>query len=68
MGKNKLIAYTDYAWDQDERKSTPGYIFYLGSEVDSWSFRKQPIISLSTTDAEFIDAASCDYLFVWVLE
>ena len=60
-GKLKLIGYTDsdYAGDVEDRKSTSGYVFMLSSGAISWSSKKQPIVTLSTTEAEFITAASC---------
>ncbi|MCI19204.1 copia-type polyprotein, partial [Trifolium medium] len=50
---------SDYAGDLDDRKSTSGYIFKFGSSAISWSSKKQPILTLSTTEAEFVAAASC---------
>ncbi|RDX74673.1 hypothetical protein CR513_45548, partial [Mucuna pruriens] len=57
----ELLAYidSDYARDLDDRKNTSGYVFLLCSNTVSWSSRKQPIVNLSTTEAEFISAASC---------
>ncbi|XP_058784263.1 uncharacterized mitochondrial protein AtMg00810-like [Vicia villosa] len=57
---NELIAYTDsnYAGDIDDRKSTSGYVFMFSSGAVSWSSKKQPVVSLSTTEAEFIAAAA----------
>ena len=44
---------------EESRRSTTGYvILYEGSPV-SWCTRKQPIVSLSTTEAEYIAAADC---------
>ncbi|XP_040863463.1 secreted RxLR effector protein 161-like [Glycine max] len=55
-----LIAYldSDYAGDVNDRRSTLGYVFVLGSGAVSWSSKKQPVVTLSTTEAEFIAAAS----------
>ncbi|MCI44211.1 hypothetical protein A2U01_0065450, partial [Trifolium medium] len=50
---------SDYAGDLDDRKSTSGYVFKLGNGAISWSSKKQPIVTLSTTEAEFVAAASC---------
>ncbi|CAJ2670756.1 unnamed protein product [Trifolium pratense] len=64
----QLSAWTDsdYAGDLDDRKSTSGYLFMLGSGAISWSSRKQPIVTLSTTEAEFVAAASCSCQCVWL--
>ena len=66
-GDDKFIGYTDsdYAGDQDDRKSTSGYVFMNSSAV-SWSSKKQPVVTLSTTEAEFIAAASSACQAVWL--
>lgn len=65
---DELIAYTDndYAGDLEDRKNTSGYVFLLSSGAVSWSSKKQPVVSLSTTEAEFIAAASCACQAVWL--
>jgi len=67
-GDDKFVAYTDsdYAGDLDERKSTSGYVFLLSSGAVSWSSKKQPIVSLSSTEAEFIAVASCACQTLWL--
>lgn len=67
-GDEELIAYTDsdYAGDLDDRRSTSGYVFMLNSGAVSWSSKKQPIVTLSTTEAEFAAAASCACQVVWM--
>lgn len=67
-GDDELVAYSDsdYAGDLDDRKSTSGYVFLFSSGAISWSSKKQPIVSLSTTEAEFIAAASCACQAVWL--
>ncbi|CAJ2641499.1 unnamed protein product [Trifolium pratense] len=57
---------SDYAGDIDDRRSTSGYVFKLGSSAISWSSKKQPIVTLSTTEAEFVAAASCACQAVWL--
>lgn len=68
QGKEELIAYTDsdYAGDIDDRKSTSGYVFLLGTGAISWSSKKQPVVTLSTTEAEFIAAAACACQGIWL--
>ncbi|KAE8732649.1 hypothetical protein F3Y22_tig00001818pilonHSYRG00071 [Hibiscus syriacus] len=66
--KSDLIGFTDsdYARDQDDRKSTSGYVFMLGSGAVSWSSRKQPIVTLSTTEAELVAASTCVCQAIWM--
>ena len=67
-GNSELIAYTDsdYAGDLGDRKSTSGYVFLLSSGTISWLSKKQPVVSLSTTEAEFIAATVCACQTVWL--
>ena len=41
-------------------------MFLLSSRAVSWSSRKQPVVSLSTTEAEFIATASSACQVVWL--
>ncbi|XP_048127806.1 secreted RxLR effector protein 161-like [Rhodamnia argentea] len=63
-----LFGFTDsdYAGDVDDIKSTFGYVFMLGSGAVSWSSKKQSIVTLSTTEAEFVAATSCDCQAIWL--
>lgn len=67
-GEDKLIAYTDsdYAADLNDRKSTSGYVFMLNSGAVSWSSKKQLIVTLSTTEAEFVVAVACACQVIWM--
>ncbi|KAG8640637.1 hypothetical protein MANES_13G070650v8 [Manihot esculenta] len=66
--KSELIGFTDsdYAGDQDSRRSTLGYIFMLGTGPISWSSKKQPIVTLSSTEAKFVTATSCACQAIWL--
>ncbi|CAL2260415.1 unnamed protein product [Prunus armeniaca] len=63
-----LVGYTDsdLAGSVDDCKSTFGYVFNLGSGVFSWSSKKQPIVALSTTEAEYIAASYAGYQIMWL--
>jgi len=51
----ELACYSDSNWagNLDDRKSAIGYVFSIGSGPISWSSKKQPTVSLSSTKAEF---------------
>ena len=57
---------SDYAGDFDDRKSTSGYVFMIGDNAIAWSSKKQPIVNLSTTEAEYVAAASCSCQGIWL--
>jgi len=67
-GNEELFAYTDsdYTGDLEDRKSTSGFLFLLSAGAISWSSKKQLVITLSTTEAEFIVVASCACQTVWL--
>ncbi|KAA0053129.1 integrase [Cucumis melo var. makuwa] len=55
----------------DDHKSTYGYVFSMGSGVFSWTSKKQSVVALSTTEAEYISlaAAGCQALWLrWMLK
>ncbi|XP_024163997.1 uncharacterized mitochondrial protein AtMg00810-like [Rosa chinensis] len=58
---SELVGFTDsdYAGDLDDRRSTSGYVFMLSDGAVSWSSKKQQIVTLSSTEAEFVAAAGC---------
>ncbi|XP_057540751.1 uncharacterized mitochondrial protein AtMg00810-like [Amaranthus tricolor] len=54
-GECQVVGYcdADYAGDYDTRRSTIGFVFSIGSEAVSWCSKRQPTVSLSTTEAEY---------------
>ena len=56
----------DLEGNPDDRKSTSGYAFNIGSGVISWSSKKQPTVSLSSTEAEYkaLTSATCEAIWL----
>ena len=49
--KINFTTYNDsnYVGDPDDRRSTSGSVFMMGTAAISWASKKQPVVSLSTT-------------------
>ncbi|RYA84029.1 hypothetical protein DD594_26620, partial [Enterobacter cloacae complex sp. 4DZ1-17B1] len=47
-------ADADMAGDKDTRRSTTGYVFTVGGTAVSWASKLQKVVSLSTTEAEYV--------------
>jgi hypothetical protein len=68
-GKDITIkGYCDADWggDLNTRRSTTGYVFYLGDGAISWNSKRQPTVALSTTEAEYMAANQCAKEAIWL--
>ncbi|XP_073304217.1 secreted RxLR effector protein 161-like [Primulina huaijiensis] len=67
-GYGALLAFidSDYAGDMEDRKSTSRYVFLINSGAVLWCSKKQLIVTLSTTETEFVAAAVCACQGVWI--
>nr|GFB40559.1 uncharacterized mitochondrial protein AtMg00810-like [Tanacetum cinerariifolium] len=56
-----LVAYSDsnYAGASLDRKSTTVGYQFLGCRLISWQCKKQTVVATSSTEAEYVAAASC---------
>eukprot|EP00253_Pinus_taeda_P027789 PITA_27789 len=63
-----LVGFTDSdsAGDPDDRKSTAGYVFTLGSRPITWACKKQGAISLSSAEAEYRSAVEACKEALWL--
>ncbi|GJR04935.1 putative ribonuclease H-like domain-containing protein [Tanacetum coccineum] len=57
---------SDYAGANLDRKSTTGGCQFLGRRLISWQCKKQTIVATSTTEAEYVAAASCCGQVLWI--
>ncbi|GJT15104.1 putative ribonuclease H-like domain-containing protein [Tanacetum coccineum] len=58
--------FSDYAGANLDRKSTTGGCQFLGRRLISWQCKKQTIVATSTTEAEYVAAASCCGQVLWI--
>ena len=65
--ENRLIGYTDSDWAKsyDDKKSTSGYVFCLGTNIISWCSKKQNSIALSA-ETEYNAANEIVCQSVWL--
>jgi hypothetical protein len=54
------------AGDKDSKKSTTGYIFTIGGTKVSWILKPQKVVSLSTTEAEYVVAIEASKEMIWL--
>eukprot|EP00253_Pinus_taeda_P002039 PITA_02039 len=51
---------------KDDWKSTSSYVFHMGLGAISWASKKQPIVALSTAEAEYVAAITAACQVVWM--
>jgi hypothetical protein len=67
-GKMQLTGYcdSDHAGDVDDRKSTTGILFYLGTSPISWASQKQKVVAISSCEAEYMAATYGACQGIWL--
>ncbi|KAI5116504.1 hypothetical protein M0805_000605 [Coniferiporia weirii] len=56
----------DNAGNRDNRRSTSGMVIKMGTGAVSWSSRLQSLVTLSTTEAEYISAVMAGQEIIWL--
>ncbi|KAJ7951749.1 Retrovirus-related Pol polyprotein from transposon TNT 1-94 [Quillaja saponaria] len=57
---------SDWAGDINDRRSTTGYYFNMGSAAISWCSKKQPNVALSSAEAEYCASTVAAQECVWL--
>ena len=63
-----LIGMCDADWAGDiiNRRSTTGFVFTIGGTAVSWLSKQQPIVALSTCEAEYIALSAAVQEMIWL--
>jgi len=58
-----LLGFTDsdHSGDLVHRRSTSGVVFYIGSNLVTWTSQKQKVVTLSSCEAKYVAAAAGAY-------
>ena len=59
---------SDYSADLDKRRSVTGYVFRVGGNTVSWRSSLQHVVSLSTTEAEYMALSEATKEGLWLRE
>jgi len=67
-GNLELVCYTDSAHgdDKDTGRSTGGHLFFLGNTVLVWSSKRQTLVTLSSSEAEYVQASEAAREVIWL--
>ena len=65
---NDLFGFSDADWagDMNDRHSTTGNLFMMSGAAITWSSKKQPVVALSTTEAEYVALSAATQEAVWL--
>lgn len=66
--ESHLIGFSDadYARDLETRRSVSGYAFNMANGIVTWSSQRQKLVTLSTTEAEYVAAAAAAKEATWL--
>ena len=63
-----LVGFTDSDWagNPDDRKSSAGYVFSMGSGPVTWACKKQQALALSSTEVEYGATVNASQEALWL--
>ena len=61
-----MFSDADWASCPTDRRSTSGYLVYLGQHLISWRCQKQRTVARSSTEAEYKAVADATAKFIWI--
>jgi len=64
--KSELVGFSDADFAKDTRRSTTGYAFFLSNGIVTWSSQRQRLVTLSTTESEYVAAAAAAKEAMWL--
>jgi hypothetical protein len=64
----ELVGYADadFAGDSESRRSTSGFVVLMAGAAISWSSKRQSVITISTTEAEYVAASTAVREVLWL--
>ncbi|KAF5441902.1 hypothetical protein F2P56_037146 [Juglans regia] len=67
---HELLAYSDADWAgcPDTRRSTTGYVIFLGANLVSWCSKKQSIVSRFSAEAEYRSLVFATAEVAWIVQ
>lgn len=65
-----IRAYSDADWgsETDERRSCSGLVVIMSGGAISWASKRQPIMALSSTEAEYIALSAATKEILWFIQ
>lgn len=66
--REQLIGYADADWAEDrmDRKSVSGHVFKFKGSTIGWKSKKQTVVAMSSTEAEFISLSKACRELIWI--